>query len=166
MKRRLAPSIAVAAGLLLAGCMAEGPFPSLAQRPAEREPIREPERPQPQVPSDSSLRSRISDRVAQARSGQQAFEAAAGSAEAAARAAGAQGSDSWVAAQEQISRLEAARAPTTRALADLDALALERASIATSETDWAELNAALSEVQRLAQAQHEHVDRLKALIAR
>ena len=44
-------------------------------------------------------------------------------AERAASAAGARGSESWVAAQQALSALVAARGPVTRALADVDALA-------------------------------------------
>lgn len=146
--------------------MAEGPFPSLAQRDAERQPAGEPVRVIPDVPDDSVLRARIEELVALARGGDQAFESAFGPAEAAARAAGANGSDSWIAAQEQVSRAEAARAGTMRALGDLDQLALERSNLPTSPEDQAALNSAITEVERLALDQQSRLDRLKALIAR
>ena len=156
----------VAAALLLAGCMAEGSFPSLAQRDVERQPQSEPVRTMPNVPSDASLNARIAELLAAARQGQRDFEAAFGSAEAAARTAGAPQSDSWIEAQEQISRAEAARAGTTRALGDLDRLALDRSDLPTSSGDQAALEAALQEVERLARDQQVRIDRLKAITAR
>ena len=122
MKMKRFPRLvsALALSLLAGGCMAEGPFPSLAQRDVERQPLGEPVRVMPLVPDDPALRGRIGELVAQARQGDQAFEAAFGPAEAAARSAGQVRSDSWVAAQEEVSRAEAARTGTTRARADLD----------------------------------------------
>src|SRR5690349_4589885 len=117
--------------LFLGGCQAEGPFPSLAQRPAEREPLTDPVRAIPNVPSDSALRARLTELLALARAGQRAFDNTYPAAEAAARAAGAAESESWIAAQERISRAEAARAETGRALADLDRLAVERSNVPT-----------------------------------
>ena len=160
------PPLTLALLLLAGGCMTEGPFPSLAQRDSERQPAGEPVRVMPDVADDSVLRARIDELVALARAGDQAFETAFGPAMAAASAAGANGSDSWIAAQEQVSRAEAARAGTMRALGDLDQLALERSNLPTSPEDQAALNSAITEVERLALDQQSRLDRLKALIAR
>ncbi len=157
---------AASAALMLTGCMAQGPFPSLAQRPAEREPIREPVRIAPEVASDPALLSRIAALVGQAREGERAFEAASAAAQSAARSAGPNGSDGWVAAQEQLSRLEASRAPTTQALGDLDSLRLERADMPVNDDDWSTLETALAQVQDLASAQHSRIDALRGLIGR
>ncbi|HET9429117.1 MAG TPA: hypothetical protein VFO69_12230 [Allosphingosinicella sp.] len=156
----------LATALLTGGCMTEGPFPSLAQRDVERQPVGEPVRVMPDVPADPSLRATIGELVALARRGDQAFETAFVPAAAAARAAGATGSDSWIIAQEQVSRAEAARAGTMQSLGDLDRLALERSNLPTSPEDQAELNAAIDLVEGLALDQHSRLDSLKALIVR
>ena len=95
----------------------------------------------------------------------EAFEAAFGPAAAAARSAGQARTDSWIAAQEEVSRAEAARAGTTLARADLDRLALERSDLPTSVGDQAALDSAIAVVDRLAVDQQSRLDRLKALIA-
>src|SRR5688500_6763904 len=80
---------------------------------------------------------------------------------AAASRAGAAGSDSWSEAQQALSRLETARARTTAALADLDRLAVERASAGTlGEADAQRMRAATAEIQGLADSQ---ADRLQPL---
>ena len=123
----------LAAALFLAGCAAQGPFPSLAPRPAELEDMSvEPVRPEPVVADDPALAERIAALTGEARAGWRAFEAEAGAAERAAAASGASGSDSWLAAQQALSRLEAARGRTMAARAALDELALERQGQPTS----------------------------------
>ena len=158
MKRFSRLASALLAPLLAGACMAEGPFPSLAQRDVERQPLGEPVRVMPLVPDDPALRGRIGDLVAQARQGDEAFEAAFGPAAAAARSAGQARTDSWIAAQEEVSRVVPARA-------DLDRLALERSDLPTSVGDQAALDSAIAVVDRLAVDQQSRLDRLKALIA-
>ena len=160
---RLAPALAT---VLLAGCMAQGDFPSLAQRDVEREPLTEPVRAVPVVADDPALRSTIAGLLTSATQSNRDFDSAFGAADRAARLAGAPASDSWVAAQEQVSRVEAARAGTMRSLADLDRLALERSNLPTSPGDQAALDEAMAQVQRLADAQQSRLDRLKTAIAR
>ena len=162
--KRLFLAVAALGAPLMAGCAVEGPFPSLAQREVERERPTEPRYVPADVPADPALQARVAELLALARTGQRDFEAAFGPAEAAARSAGAANSDSWIAAQEQLSRVEAARAETTRALADLDQLALQRSNMPTSAEDYAAINSAIQDVQRLAQAQQLRLDRLRALI--
>ena len=157
----LIPLGAIAA-LLMPGCAAEGDFPSLAMRPAERDrSVEEPERPTPEVPDDPALRRRLSELAATASEGERAFDAAFGPVQAAIGAAGPPESESWVAAQQALSRLEAVREPTTRALAELDRLALGRAEAATSAADLAALGAALSEAERIAAGQQQRIDGLR-----
>ena len=156
----------LAAAIALSGCTAGGPFPSLAQREVERQPIAEPVRATPVVADDIGLRSAIAEHLARARQADAKFATTIGSAESAARAAGSPGSDSWVAAQEQVSRAEAARAGTTLAYGDLDRLALERSNLPTSPNDQAALASALSEVEQIAAGQQSRLERLKTLIAR
>ena len=152
-----------AAALALAGCVASDGFPSLAPRPAERiASVQEPVHPAVEVPSDPALRARIAELERQAAEGNRAFEAALGATEAAVGAAGKHGSDSWVEAEQALSRLEATRAPTTRALAELDRLAIERAEVATNAEDFAAINAALASVDQVTARQQQRWDRLRA----
>jgi hypothetical protein len=80
------------------------------------------ERPINDRPVSASLASRLADLVGQARSGDAAFETAAGEAERLASAAGAPQSEGWVAAQQALTAAIAARGPTTNALGDIDTI--------------------------------------------
>ena len=151
------------AALALAACVSEDGFPSLALRPAEREvSVEEPVHPPIEVPSDTALRARIAELQRQAAEGDRSFEAALGATETAIAAAGPSASESWVEAQQALSRLEATREPTTRALSDLDRLAIDRAAMATSSDDFAAINAGIAAVEQIASRQQQHVDRLRA----
>ena len=119
---RLAALIPIA---LLSGCSASGVYaPSLARRAAEaidpRVPI--PATP-PSGPADATLVRRLNALVAEARAGDAAFRAAADEAERLAAGAGDPQSESWVVAQQALSGAIAARAPVTKALGDIDAIA-------------------------------------------
>lgn len=148
---------------LAAGCAAEGDFPSLAPRPIERQLAQaDIERPAAAVPDDPSIAERVQGFVAEARRGQAEFEAALPAARAAVGRAGAAGSESWVEAQQAVSRVEAARATITRALAELDAFA----SAATngrrlSEADRTRLTGAVADVQAIADRQHRQLVELQ-----
>jgi hypothetical protein len=153
---------AAAAMLLLAGCAQQGQFPSLARRPAEDidmsvEPVRE----APVVPVNETLRARIEQLTEALRNGERRFEGDHADAASAARAAGPRGSESWVAAQQAISRLEASRAQTTAALADLHQLRLERADLPTGEEDQAALDTAIAFGDRIAAQQQARIDGLR-----
>lgn len=157
---------ALAAFFLLSGCVSSGPFPSLAPREEERAAgAGQPSAGAPSVPDDAALRARIGALAALAAGGERDFGEALGTASAAVRAAGSRGSESWIAAQEKLSRLESARARTTVALADLDRLALARAALPTSPDDHAALLAALAEANRLAAGQQARIDGLRATIS-
>jgi hypothetical protein len=166
MVRSAAPFPIVLALLLASACAAPGPYPSLAPRPAEQlNPDADERRPTLQ-PDDPALAARIEALADSARAGAAAFEAALPAAEAAVAAAGPAGSDGWIEAQQAVSRLEAARAPTTAALADLDALAVERNAAGTlSPGDRERLGAAVAASQALADAQAERVGRLEARLS-
>ena len=71
----------------------------------------------------------------------------------------------WVRAQQAISRLEAARHKTVSALAELDALALSRAEVPTSEADMAALTSAIAAAGDLARQQQDRIDRLRARLS-
>ena len=110
--------------VLLAGCAApEVTAPSLAPRPAESIDPRVPV-PDPVLPSaaDAQLVARLDALIAQARSGDAAFQAAAANARRLAAGAGPRESESWVVAQQALSVAVAARAPVARAIAEIDAL--------------------------------------------
>jgi hypothetical protein len=161
----LFPSLLALAGL--AGCGgASGPYPSLAPRPIEKA-LGEPTAP-PKVapiPDDPEVGARVSSFLAEAQTGDRAFRAALPAAAAAVRHAGAAGSDSWIQAQQALSRAEAAEMPTTRALAELDRYATDRANARPlSGGDLARLQAATAEVQRLADAEHAEVARLQGTL--
>jgi hypothetical protein len=101
--------------------------PSLAPRAAESIDPRLPvEHKLVEKPADPNLRRQLDALVAEARAGDGAFQTALGPAERAASAAGAAQSEGWIAAQEALSALEAARAPTARAVASIDALTGDR----------------------------------------
>lgn len=154
--------------LLAAGCAAPGPYPSLAPRPAEKAYAEDAEerRPAPR-PDDPALAREIDRLLAEAKAGAAEFDSAFPGAEAAARAAGAAGSDGWIEAQQALSRLESARARTTAALADLDRLALERTGAGTlGEGDKERLRRATEEMQALADAQADRLQRLGASLLR
>jgi hypothetical protein len=153
--------IAAGTAALLAGCVSEGPFPSLAQRPDERLAIEEPVREAPQIADDSALRVRINELLGQARSGSAAFERDYDAAARAAARGGGEGSDSWIAAQQALSRVETSRGRATDAAAELHQLALARANQPTSPADQQALRAALEEADRIVAAQQARLDRLR-----
>jgi hypothetical protein len=165
-RRRSLIALAMAAPAL-AGCVPGEGFPSLAPRPAERNlSTEEPVHPAVEVPGDPALRARVAELERQAAEGNRAFDAAYGATEAAVAAAGPAGSDSWVAAEQALSRLEMTRGPTTRALAELDQLAIDRAETPTNAEDFALINAALASVDLVAAGQQQRWDRLHARLER
>ncbi|MCA1654816.1 MAG: hypothetical protein LC656_11805 [Sphingomonadales bacterium] len=118
-----------------------------------------------QRPVDAGVRSRLAALIDEARAGEAAFRMAYGPAERAAGAAGAPQSESWIAAQELLSALEAARAPTSRAVGEIDALAGERVhgTGGIGASDLTAIRAAADEVGALDQRQAAEI---KALTAR
>jgi Meckel syndrome type 1 protein len=147
-------------------CAPEGPYPSLAPRPIEKAMADSEELPTPAaIPDDAGLPARIEALAEQARRGEAAYQSALPEARAAASSAGASGSDSWVEAQQALSRLEAARATTAGALADLDALALAVATARPlSPGDSERLDAATRQAQALADRQRAEIVKLQARI--
>lgn len=75
---------------------------------------------------DRALVEQLSLLVAQAETGNLEFEPVAATAEKAVASAGAPQSEGWIAAQQALSVAVAARAPVTRAAADLDSLGAQR----------------------------------------
>lgn len=101
--------------------------PSLAPRAAEaidpRLPVADPVLPTRPNPA---LVGELNGLVAEAEAGDTQFQPAITAAEAAVASAGPAQSESWIAAQQALSAAVAARAPVTRAAADLDALGAQR----------------------------------------
>ena len=152
--------------LFVAGCASGGDFPSLAPRPVEQLSMEEPVRVDPDVAPDPAFRGRVAELLGRARAGDGAFERAYANALPRVRAAGGANSDSWIAAQEAISRAEVARVETTSALADLDRLATERADVPTNDGDHAALTEALRAAAALAEDQHRRLGGLRSSLGR
>lgn len=161
------PLAMLAAVAVLSACVAEDGFPSLAPRPGERDlSTEEPERQRVQVADDAALRGRIADLREEAAEGQRAFAAEFPAAAAAVAAAAARETDSWVSAQQALSRLEAARTPISRTMAELDRLAIDRAGEPTSDADFALIREAIADVARIAAGQQERMDALRGRLGR
>ena len=151
---------------LLTGCAAaSGPAPSLAPRSAEAIDPRAPVVVSGvQRPVDAALASRLAELIRVARSGDSAFEASVAEAQRLAAGAGAKQSESWVVAQQALSAAVAARAPTARALGDIDAIAataLARQG-GLAPADLAAIEAAADEVSAIDRRQARLVDSLQA----
>jgi len=152
--------------LLLAACgTTRNGEPSLAPRAAEAIDPRVP------IPSDviagpaePALAARIAELLAEVRSGDGAFQVAALDAERLSAAAGPAQSESWIEAQQAISAAVAARAPVSRAIADLDELAATR--LATSggmlPGDLAAIQAAAAEAAAIGEREAAAIDRMQA----
>lgn len=153
--------LAAMLAMCLAGCVSQGPFPSLALRPAEQEDwSEEPVHAPPVVADDTALRGRIAALLTQAHEGERAFDADLPAAERATAHVGAQGSDGWIEAQQAISRLQASRGRTDEAASELHQLRLARSGQPSSAADLAALDAAIQEVDALAERQQRRMDRI------
>lgn len=150
----------------LAGCA--GPQrepPSLAPRAAE---AIDPRVPVPETPvqtqASADLVQQLGALVAEAIAGDAAFQAAAASAERAAASAGAPESESWIVAQQALSAAVAARAPVTRALGEIDALAASRIQRlgGISAADMAAISAASTRLADIDAREAATIDRLQA----
>ena len=163
------PRLSIALPLVasaLAACVPQGDVPSLAVRPAERDRTTlPPVRPAVEVPSDPALGQRVVELLRLAAEGDRAFDAAFGPTEAAIARAGAPASEKWVEAQLALSRLESARNDTSRALTELDRLAIDRAAVPTNESDYAAILAAIASVEAIAAVQQRRLVTLRARLS-
>lgn len=152
---------------LFAGCAASGPFPSLAPRPDEltRSEDAVPAPPAPPRPIDLAVMARVNALLADARRGDGAFQAALPGTQQAVSASGAAGSDTWARAQQALSRMEAARSPTTIAAAELDTLARARTEAAASEAELGAITAVIEEIGGLVRSQNQAIARLGEALA-
>lgn len=167
--------------LPLAGCAA-GDYPSLDQRPAEREgaretgtmaPATESAAPAaPVAPAPADLNARLAALLADTHAAHEAFLAArpAAAARVAAARDAAPASEPWAAATEAVSALAATRAPTVAALATLERLdaddtvdhALTDAT--TPRADAAAIRAAHQEVAGIAAGEQAELGDLAAAL--
>jgi hypothetical protein len=170
-RSRLTPLLPCALALAAGACASnEGEFPSLAQRPAEREFAAEqmaPPKVRPPLPADASVGARAESFVAAAREAEGSFTRAYETAAAAVAKAGSPGSDSWVVAQEAVSRAIAAQAPLTKIAGEFDDYAAARARrTPLAPADIARLHDATAEVEQMAAAQNARIRRLEASLTR
>jgi hypothetical protein len=156
----------LAATAALAGCTAAtGPGPSLAPRSAEAIDPRLPVVSTAVArPVDATLAAQLGELVRAARNGDDAFDAAADEARRLAAAAGAPRTESWIAAQQALSGAVAARAPTARALGDIDALAASAVGRqgGIAPADLAAIEEAAAEVGAIDRRQAQAIDALQA----
>ena len=155
----------IAATLLLAACAAPRGYPSLAPRSAEAIDPRLPVVSTSVArPVDAALSARLGEMVRSARNGDGAFDAAAGEARLLAAAAGAPRTEGWIAAQQALSAAVAARAPTARALGDIDALAASAVARqgGIAPADLAAIEEAAAEVGGIDRRQAQAIDALQA----
>ncbi|MGC1468964.1 MAG: hypothetical protein WA793_06235 [Sphingorhabdus sp.] len=121
-------SLPILAAMLVSGCsLPDGEFPSLAKRPYETtEPVTEPAPVAEQVSSalPAELAAAVDALIVRHQKADSAFRNAAGAARASAQAAAgaAAGSESWAAAQVELSCLDVKRGDSVAALSDLDKL--------------------------------------------
>jgi hypothetical protein len=153
---------------MLPGCFRPaGHAPSLAPRATEAIDPRVPLPGNRTVdPADPGLRSLIDATLARGLGGNKAFEDAMARAELLARAAGGQGSESWVAAQQALSAAIAERARSTLALSDIDALAAQRlqSNGDLRPGDLQAIEAASNTVSTIDRAQARRVAAVQALL--
>lgn len=151
--------------IAMASACSTGPSvePSLAPRAAEAIDPRIPipgDVPQGQL--DAGLAERLNALVGAVRGGIPEFEAREAEAIRLAGAAGPMASESWIAAEQALSRLIEQYGVTTRAAADIDALASGRlgAQRWIEPADREAIAAASAEVAAISQAQSEAIGRL------
>jgi Meckel syndrome type 1 protein len=175
-------SVLLLATVLLSACAAQGDFPSLAPRAAERglaggsapAPCLAPDQtretrvaqaPSP-LPADPALRARVAELLGAARAAQTEFASILPGAERAVARAGATGSEAWVAAQQEVSRLATARARTADALSELDSLGIRRSAERTiNSEDYDAILQAESEARTLTERQEAELNRLSGRLS-
>jgi hypothetical protein len=164
-------SLAILTILALAACASSGagPEPSLAPRAAEAIDPRVP------IPSevppgtvDPVLARRLDELVAEVRAASPGFEAREAEAARLAAAAGPESSEGWIAAQQALSKLVEQFGVTTRAAADIDALAAARLESRRwiAPADQAAITAAAATVAAIGEPQAAAIARIQEQLAR
>lgn len=165
MSRRILALLLPLSGL--AACAAPpANYPTLAPRTAEvidpRIPVEK-----PVIVNEPSvtLRAQLANLVSEAQAGDATFSDAVSAAERLASGSGGPGSESWVQGQQALSIAQAARARTTRALGDIDAIAA--ASLQnTGGMQAGDLIAVQEAASTIAGIDRRQAERLKAIQAR
>jgi len=165
------PFTPLLAAVAVAGCSTPrtAPEPSLAPRAAEAiDPRVLIPDVVPSGPIDPALANRIDVLLAEARGGVPAFEAREAEAARLAANAGPVSSEGWVAAQQALSRLVEQFGATTRAAADIDALASSRleANRWIRPADREAIAAAQSAVAAISGPQAAAIARIRDQLAR
>ena len=162
-------SLSVALILTTAACAAPRGYPSLQPRAAEAIDPRVPIVATPSAGTvDARTAAALEQAVATARGGVAEFQRLGGAADALSLRAGAAQSESWVAAQQALSALVAQHGVTTRAAADIDAIAADR----IETTRWlvpatrAAIEQAAAEVQSINTAQTQALERIAGRLRR
>ena len=159
----------LALAVLTGACAAPRDYPSLAPRAAEGIDPRVPIEATPSPGTvDPRTAAALAAAVAAARGGIAEFQRLSGTAEALSVGAGPAQSERWIAAQQALSVLVAQHGVTTRAAADIDAIAADR----IDETRWlvpatrAAIEDAAAEVGSISAAQTETIERITARLGR
>jgi hypothetical protein len=165
-------SLALLFVILLPGAcstVGTGPSPSLAPRAAEAiDPRVAIPDTVPSGPVDAALAAKLGALAGQARGGVSMFDAKRADAERLASAAGPIASESWIAAQQALSLLVEQYGVTTKAAADIDALAAARIENQhwIRPSDQHAISAAAAEVGAINEAQAAAIARLRDRLAR
>jgi len=160
-------SLLLCAALLTSACaVTEGPYPSLAPRPAEKLGFAEPPAPPPAlVVADPGLDTRLADNARERAAAVRAFDAGAARADRLVRAArGARaGSDAWLDAQTALAELDALKARHQDALGVLEDAAAMRAQ--ALQPAYPALEQALDAARAASTAQTRRIDALAGSLA-
>ena len=154
--------------LVLSACLDKGEYPSLKPRAFEREARATVPLPPPAPPASPEIIARAGALVDRAREGQSAFAAELARTRATVAGAGAAESESWIGAQEAVSGLDASRAPSVIAMAELDALNLSGVDAAGKkfgDNDFATVRAAADRVYAMVTAQARDIAELAGSLA-
>lgn len=154
--------------LALTACLDRGEYPSLKPRAYEIADRGPPPPPPPAPPARADIVARAAALLGEAQAGQRAFAAELLRVRPVVARAGAVNSESWITAQEAVSGLDASRAATVIALAELDALAssgVDAAGLRFGDNDFAQLRATAGTIQALAQEQGREISRLAGSLA-
>lgn len=167
---RFLPLFGLLPALVLTACLDRGEYPSLKPRAFEvaARNAAPPAPPPPTAAARPEIAARAAALVVQGQAGQRAFAAELARARPIIARAGGPDSESWITAQEQLSGLEASRAETVTALAELDALNLAgvgAAGLRFGEADFAVLRAAGNALGALLDDQQRELAALASMLA-
>ncbi|MGT2515987.1 hypothetical protein ACVOMT_18825 [Sphingomonas panni] len=148
---------------LLSACAAPaGDYPSLLPRPIEKISLAEPVRPVPVATPDATLDAKIVTLAREAAAAKAAFDAAAARVGKTVTAASgsAEGSERWLGAQVALAELDVARTAIDGPLAELERLAVDRAT--AGQPPYPTLDAALAKANADATAQRTTIATLNS----